>query len=78
VRQLDGTMAAGRGHWQVGECLQIRRRRNRQTERAIRDGSGCLSIPGDGDVSGYLSSLLILFPWIPRPAMSPCWPKMNA
>ena len=36
------------------------------------------TIPGDGDVSGYFASLVILLPWIPTPAMSPVWPKMNA
>ena len=31
-----------------------------------------------GVAPGYLLILVILLPWIPTPAMSPVWPKMNA
>ena len=71
-------MAVWRGRWQVSECLQIGCCRGFQAELGISDGRRCLSIPGDGDVSGYFASLVILLPWIPTPAMSPVWPKMNA
>jgi hypothetical protein len=36
-------------------------------------------VPGPPVDARYLGLILvILFPWIPRPAMSPFWPKMKA
>jgi hypothetical protein len=35
-------------------------------------------LPGDVFAKRYFSNLVILEPWMPRPAIRPLWSKMNA